>query len=206
MAKKNEKKVSITALDNIISERFLNTTEEKWYDVDIKIQRNLSFTDTLTFVNDVVQSCFQDNDTYMPEVLDFAIRSNIIKRYTNVSLPDNLEHRYSILYNSDLVDFISRYINMRQLQDITDSINRKLSYMCDTNTAAIQKRLNDLVSAFEEMQKKTEDMFKDLTPGDMARLVGAIGDTGLSEEKVVKAYLDQTKPPKTENNKEATAE
>lgn len=199
MAKKSEKKVSISTLDNIIGERFLNTVDEKWYDIEVKMRKNIPFTEVLAFVNDVVNSCFQQKGEYVPEALDFAIKSNIIIRYTNVSLPDNLEHRYEILYNTDLMDFVYNHINMAQVQEIVSSINRKLAYMCETNVAAVQSRLNDLVSSFEEVQKKMEDMFKDLTPDDMVRLVGAIGDAGLSEEKVVKAYLEQTKADDAES-------
>lgn len=192
---KGEKKVSISAVDNIISERFLNVVTEQWYDVEVKMRRSLPFTDVLAFVDDVVQSCFQRNGVYVPEVLDFAIKSNIISKYTNVSMPDNLEHRYAILYNSDLVDFVCQHINMQQLQEMVNSINRKLAYMCDTNTVSVQNRLNDLISAFETMQEKTAAMFSDVTPDDMTRLVGAIGDGALTEEKIVEAYMKHKNTP-----------
>lgn len=192
---KGEKKVSISAVDNIISERFLNVVTEQWYDVEVKMRRSLPFTEVLAFVDDVVQSCFQRNGAYVPEVLDFAIKSNIISKYTNVSMPDNLEHRYAILYNSDLVDFVCQHINMQQLQEMVNSINRKLAYMCDTNTVSVQNRLNDLISAFETMQEKTEAMFGDVTPDDMTRLVGAIGDGALTEEKIVEAYMKHKNTP-----------
>lgn len=192
---KGEKKVSISAVDNIISERFLNVVTEQWYDVAVKMRRSLPFTEVLAFVDDVVQSCFQRNGAYVPEVLDFAIKSNIISKYTNVSMPDNLEHRYAILYNSDLVDFVCQHINMQQLQEMVNSINRKLAYMCDTNTVSVQNRLNDLISAFETMQEKTEAIFSDITPDDMTRLVGAIGDGALTEEKIVEAYMKHKNTP-----------
>lgn len=192
---KGEKKVSISAVDNIIGERFLNVVTEQWYDVEVKMRRSLPFTEVLAFVDDVVQSCFQRNGAYVPEVLDFAIKSNIISKYTNVSMPDNLEHRYAILYNSDLVDFVCQHINMQQLQEMVNSINRKLAYMCDTNTVSVQNRLNDLISAFETMQEKTEAMFGDVTPDDMTRLVGAIGDGALTEEKIVEAYMKHKNTP-----------
>lgn len=192
---KGEKKISISAVDNIIGERFLNVVTEQWYDVEVKMRRSLPFTEVLAFVDDVVQSCFQRNGAYVPEVLDFAIKSNIISKYTNVSMPDNLEHRYAILYNSDLVDFVCQHINMQQLQEMVNSINRKLAYMCDTNTVSVQNRLNDLISAFEAMQEKTEAMFGDVTPDDMTRLVGAIGDGALTEEKIVEAYMKHKNTP-----------
>lgn len=186
---KGEKKVSISVVDNIIGERFLNVVSEQWYDVEVKMRRSIPFTDMLTFVNDVAESCFQSDGVYTPEVLDFAIKSNIVSRYTNVSLPDKLEHRYAILYCSDLVDFVCQHINMQQVQEMVTSINRKLAYMCDTNTVSVQNRLNDLISAFEMMQEKTEAMFSNVTPDDMTRLVGAIGDGALTEEKIVEAYM-----------------
>lgn len=190
---KNEKKVSINAVDTIIDERFVNAVTEQWYGVEVNMKQTLPFMDMMAFVDDVVKSCFQKNGTYVPEVLDFAIKSNIISKYTNVSLPDNLEHRYMILYSSDIVDFVCKSINMPQLQEIVSSINRKLSYMCETNTVAVQNRLNELVSAFEDMQKKTDDIFSGITQDDMARLIGAIGDAGMTEDKVVESYLRQTK-------------
>ena len=192
---KGEKKVSISAVDNIIGECFLNVVTEQWYDVEVKMRRSIPFTEVLAFVDDVVQSCFQRNGAYVPEVLDFAIKSNIISKYTNVSMPDNLEHRYAILYNSDLVDFVCQHINMQQLQEMVNSINRKLAYMCDTNTVSVQNRLNDLISAFETMQEKTEAMFGDVMPDDMTRLVGAIGDGALTEEKIVEAYMKNKNTP-----------
>lgn len=70
---KGEKKVSISAVDNIIGERFLNIVTEQWYDIEVKMRRSLPFTEVLAFVDDVVQSCFQRNGAYVPEVLDFAI-------------------------------------------------------------------------------------------------------------------------------------
>lgn len=192
---KGEKKVSISAVDNIISERFPNIVSEQWYDVEVKIRQTLPFTEMLAFVDDAVQSCFQRNGAYVPEVLDFAIKSNIIGKYTNVSMPDNLEHRYAMLYNTDLVDFVCERINTRQLQEMVTSINRKLSYMCDTNTVAVQNRLNDLISAFETMQEKTEAMFSNVTPDDITRLVGAVGDGTLTEEKIVEAYMKHKSAP-----------
>lgn len=88
---------------------------------------------------------------------------------------------------------------MQQLREITASIDRKISYLCNTNVMNIQKQMMALVSAFEDMQQKTTDMFSNFTPDDLVKIMGAIDDGGLNEEKVVKAYLEQTKPTETES-------
>lgn len=196
---KNEKKVSINSLDKVIKENFTNKASVEWHGLEVAIKHNLSFTEVLEFVNDVVMSCFQDDGDFVPEVMDFAIKSNILSKYANFSLPDKLEHRYEIIYNSDAVDFVCQNINMQQLREITASIDRKISYLCNTNVMNIQKQMMELVSAFEDMQQKTTDMFSNFTPDDLVKIMGAIDDGGLNEEKVVKAYLEQTKSTETES-------
>lgn len=195
---KNEKKISINSLDKIIKENYNNTTTAEWYGVEVTIKKNLAFKDVLEFVNDVVMSCFQDKGGFMPEVVDFAIKSNILSRYANFSLPDKLVHRYEIIYCTDAVEFVRQHINAEQLNEITASINKKISYLCNTNIMNIQKQIMELVSSFETMQKKTTDMFANFTPDDMTKILSAFEDGKFSEEKLVEAYLQKTRSPKTE--------
>lgn len=195
---KNEKKISIGSLDKVIKENFVNKTTAEWRGLEVTLKHNLSFTEVLEFVNDVVMSCFQEKSGFMPEVMDFAIKSNILSKYANFSLPDNLEHRYEIIYNSDAVDFVCQNINIQQLREITASIDRKISHLCNTNVMNIQKQMMELVSAFENMQQKTSDMFANFTPEDLTKIIGAIDEGGLNEEKIVRAYLEQTKPAESE--------
>lgn len=197
MAKSNNK-ISISSLDRVIKESFASTNIAEWHGLDISIKYNLSFTEMLEFVNDVVMSCFQSNGGFMPEVMNFAIRSNILSKYTNLSLPDRLEHRYEIVYNSDVVDFVSEYIDIDQLREITSSIDRKISYLCNANVMNIQKQMTKLLSAFEDVQQKTSDMFANFTPDDLTKIMGALDGGGLNEEKIVRAYLEQTTPAEAE--------
>lgn len=191
---KNEKRVSINKTDTIMKERFGNTTTEQWYDAEVKIKRSISFTEMLTFVSDVVMSCFQQDGGFMPEVLDFAIKSNILTKYANFSMPDNLEHRYEIIYNTDAVDFVCRHINMGQLNEIVASVNRKLDYMCNSNVAAIQRQLNKVVESFEDVQQQTAKLFDGISSEDIAKITDAISSGELSGDKIVEAYLKQTRP------------
>ncbi len=191
---KNEKKVSISSLDRVIKDNFTNKNILEWRGLELTLKHSLSFTEMLEFVNNVVMSCFQDNGGFMPEVMDFAIKNNILSKYANFSLPDKLDHRYEIIYNSDAVDFVCQNINMQQLHEITKSIDRKISYLCDTNVINIQKQMMELVSAFENVQRKTSDMFANFTPEDLTKIMGALDDGGLDGAKIVKSYLEQTKP------------
>lgn len=191
---KNEKKITINSLDKILEENYTNTITAEWHGIEVAIKRTLGFKDMLEFVNDVVMSCFQTDSGFVPEVVDFAIKSNILSRYANYSLPDRLEHRYEIIYCTDAVDFVCKHINNEQLGEITASIHKKISYLCNTNIMNIQKQMTELVSSFETMRQKTADMYANLTPEDMSKVLSAFEDGKLSEEKLVEAYLQKTRP------------
>lgn len=191
---KNEKKVSIASLDKIIKEHFDNVSVSQWYDTEVKIKKSISFTEMMEFVNDVVMSCFQDDGGFVPEVLDFAIKSNILTRYANFSMPDNLEHRYEILYKTDAVDFVCRNINMGQLNEIVASINRKIDYLCNSNVASINRKVTEMVGAIENLQTQTMEVFGGISADDISKIANAVASGELSGDKIVEAYLSQTKP------------
>lgn len=193
----NKKRISIRSLDSIIKEKYDNEVVDTWNDIEVVMKRNLSMTETLEFVNDVVTSCFSDLNGFIPEVMDFAIKSNILSKYANFFLPDNLEHRHEIIYHSDAVFFVCQHINMEQLREITASINKKITYLCNSNIMGIQKQMVDLIGAFEKIQENTANIFSRITPDDMTKIVGAL-EGGFSEDKLVQAYLKQTTPPEAE--------
>ena len=165
---KSEKKISIASLDKVLKEQAVDIATEQWFGNEVKIKHTLSFSEALAFVDDVVSSCFHTTGGYMPELQEFVVKSNILTRYANFNLPDNLEHRYSLLYNTDAVDVVIRHINQKQLDDILESISEKISYLCESNIAAIERQMNEVVSAFTELQKKTEAMFANITPDDFS--------------------------------------
>ena len=74
-----------------------------------------------------------------------------------------------------------------------DSISEKNSYLWESNIAAIERQMTEVVSAFTELQKKTEAMFANITPDDISKLTSAMADGQFSEERLVKAYTNQMK-------------
>lgn len=188
---KSEKRISISVMDKIIKEHFENATTEQWYGIEVQIKKTLSFTEMMEFVNDVVLSCFQEDGGFVPEVMDFAIRSNILSKYANFSLPDKLEHRYEIIYMTDIIDLVCSRINGAQLNEIVASINRKVEFLCDSNALMIKRQVNDLISAFNDLQARTEGMFNGISSDDIAKLANVLSSGELDEGKIVEAYLDK---------------
>lgn len=184
------------SLDEILGGELIATNAVEWRGVEFIIKQTLSIGEMLEFVNDVVTGCFQENGGFLPEVADFAIKLGILNKYTTLELPGELERCYEIVYCTDLVEFVSGYINEEQLGEITASINRKISYLCNTNVMNIRSQIMELLTSFETIQQKTTDMFQDLTPDDMKNVIGALENSRLSEEKLVEAYLNKTRKQK----------
>lgn len=198
---KSIKRVSISSMDKIAKERFPDTITEQWYDVEVIITPHISFTSMLEFVDEVSGSCFQDDGRFVPEAMDFVFRSNILKRYANFNLPDKLEHRYELVYRTDAVDFVCEHIDKSQLQEIASAANRKIDYMCDTNTSAVQKRMDEIALSFEKLLKSFEEMFSGVSHDDVSALIGALAKNGgIDEDKLVAAYLSHRETDSAEGD------
>lgn len=191
---KKSKKISITAFDKIMREE--NTPIEiiEWHGIDVTIRKTLSLKDALTFVDTVSKSCF-DSETgaYMPEVKVFAMKCCILEMYANFSLPANVEHKYDLVYNTDAVDTVLKHINMRQLNELTDAISEKVDNMAQANIENINKQMNDVYNAFNELQNHFGQILSGVNAEDVSKLVQSIAEGKIDENKIVQAYLSQNK-------------
>lgn len=194
MAKKKIKRISINVMDEIM-QGFENYEIIVWKGVEVTITKNLSLKDMMAFVDSVVKSCFdQTTGAYMPEIKDFAIRSNIMERYANFTLPSNVERQYDVVVRSGAVEEITQHINHKQFNEILEAIDAKLQNAADANVQTVFRQFNDVVTAFDGLQDKVAALFDGVDPADIGRLMGAISEGGISEEKVVQAYIaEQTK-------------
>lgn len=96
-------------------------------------------------------------------------------------------------YSSDAVDAVCSAIDTTQLQEIVNAINSKVRFLCDSKANLIQERINKVLDDMEEMRDATKDIFGGLSKDDLNALMGAITDHGLSEQKIVEAYMEQKK-------------
>lgn len=191
---KKSKKISITAFDKIMREE--NTPIEiiEWHGIDVTIRKTLSLKDALIFVDTVSKSCF-DSETgeYTPEVKVFAMKCCILEMYANFSLPANVEHKYDLVYNTDAVDTVLKHINMRQLNELTDAISEKVDNMARANIENINKQMNDVYNAFDELQNHFGQILSGVNAEDVSKLVQSIAEGKIDEDKIVQAYLSQNK-------------
>lgn len=193
MAKKKTQKISVNAMDEIMK-RFNTVETVEWNGLQVVIKKNLSLEEMMTFANSVVKSCFdQASGAYMPEVKDFAIRANVLDMYTNFTLPKDLGKQYDMVIQSGAVEMVLNYINYAQFNELVKAIDSKLQNTADANIQAFITKLDNVTTAFSDMQTEMEKMFSGVDTEDIGKLVGAIANGDNTEEGIVKSYLELVK-------------
>lgn len=200
MAKNLNKKVSISFMDKVLK-AYDNTVTKQWFDMDVQIRRVIPLADAIEMVDEVTSCCFLDDGSYHPEMKDFVLRCNVLTRYANFALPENLDHKYELAYGTGAFDFVTECISQDQYSSIVDAIDEKLAYLCDTNVAGIEQKMYDAVEAFDQLQDKLAELFNGVTAEDMAKVASAVVDGKFSEERLVQAYAQQMKRESDESGK-----
>jgi len=193
MAKKKTQKISVNTMDEIMK-GCQNTEVVEWNGLQVVIKKTLTLEEMLCFANSVVKSCFDQGDgSYLPEVKDFAIRSNIMERYANFALPSNLDKQYDMVIRSGAVEMIMNYINFSQFSELMKAIDAKIQNTADAHIQTFIKKLDEVTDAFSHMQGEIEKMYSGVDTEDISKLVGAISDGKATEENIVKSYLELVK-------------
>lgn len=188
-----QKKISITTFDNVMKATYSPAETINWHGEEVIIKRNLSLRDVLTFVDGVTKACFtEETGAYIPEVKDFIIKCYVLEMYANFTLPQNLEHKYELVYCTDAVSIVLQHINSEQFAEVLNAINDKIDNIAQSNIEAINKRMNEVYAAFANLQSQLEGMFSGFNPEDIPNLINALSNGALSEERLVQAYMNAT--------------
>lgn len=188
--KKKSNRISVNSLEKVIKEKYKATTMVEWEGLEIEVKKNLSFSDMMSFVKDVVEACFTSNDTYLPEVKEFAVKASVIEYYTNVALPQSPQKSYDIINCTDLLNVITPNINAQQLTEMYVAIDKRLDYLSKTQIEAINKRMDELLERFEELESTLSNTFNGIEKDKMIGLIDAISNGAFDEKKLMNAYYE----------------
>lgn len=188
------KKISANAFERVMKDTYTPTEILDWHGIEITIKKNLSLIEMMEFVDGVVKSCFtKDTNTYVPEIKEFAIKVCVLEKYANFTMPSNAEKQYALIYGTDAVQRVLDHINPQQYNEICDAITKKIDNLAQANIEAVNKQMNELYSAFDNLQSQLSGLFDGINNNDLRAVAGALVDGGLDEEKLVKAYINQKK-------------
>lgn len=188
MAKK--KRVSVNAFEKHVVVDYEYKPYE-WEEMEIMVKPRLDFLEMMTFVDVVVKGCFRsDDNSFLPEVKDFVIKSYIVEMYSNVSLPQNVNKKYDLLYACDIVDFILDIIDKSQFEEMMKGIDQKIKHMVAMDVNTITTQMNQLLSSLSGVESKASQLFSGISKEDIDTILKAIGNGKIDESKIMEAYLE----------------
>ena len=186
-------KLSISKIDDAMkSIDTYSVMSKDWFGHELKIKKCLRYAEMKSFVDNVVSACITSDGDYTPENKDPAIRECVLTMYCNITLPNDISHKYDILYGSGLFETILGDINNDQFRQIVKAIDKKIDDAEEKNVQHVYAELNQVVNSMKSLTEEFGNLFKGITSDDIKNIIGAISNSKLDEEKLVKAYMEHS--------------
>lgn len=187
----SENKISIEEFKKVVAEDFEPVVDVDWRGLTLHIKKCLSLEEMMTFVSNVVSSCFAENtNEYLPEIKDFSTRCCILENYAGFILPKSLGEKYEMVYNSDIVSFVVQYVEHMQFNAMLAAIDHKIEHQAQNNIEALNKQMNEVVAGLSALEKNLSSIFGGVDNETITKIAGAIADGSFDESKLVKAFTE----------------
>lgn len=178
--------------DETIANNSESVTEVKWQGITLIVKKRLSLDEMMTFVSDVVLSCFAtDTNEYLPEIKDFSIRCSILESYAGFVLPESLSDKYETVYSSDIVSTIIHCVDQGQFNAMLEAIDNKIDYKSQSNIEALNKRMNEVIDGLSTLEHNLSSIFSDIDSDTISKLASAIIDGNFDKNRLVKAFSEE---------------
>lgn len=188
---KKASRISINKLESTIQANVTVVPMVDYPEIEITIRRILPLQEVLQFVEDVVSSCI-DSDTgrYIPEIQPFVIRSSVLTRYANFTLPKDPEKQYDLIYNTGAYQQVMRNIDRMQYDEILYAINERIRHETAMAESAMAGQLAELTSKIDTFINNAEGMFGSVSNEDMSALIKNLAKVDrVDEGKLVDAVF-----------------
>lgn len=186
-------RVSVAKFEKAVNKDTVITVPlENVENVNIEITKSISLQDMIEFVENVAESCVDmESGEYTPQVRDFAIKRELLTKYANFTMPNNIEKQYEFIYGSDVVDTVVKNINQLQFQEIISSIDRKIKFMLDCVTSISAANTVKLIDKLDSIAEQNTAMFDSLQNEDIVNVFSSINAiANMDEEKLAKAVKE----------------
>lgn len=181
-------KVGYDIIKNSVKE-FNDTVKIRWNKLPITVKRHLKLDEAAVFVASVVDACFPNDNTYVPENKDPAVRGAVIVLYTNIEPPEDDFEKYDLLYKFGLLDEVYEIIDKTQFEALLDAIDENIMYRIKTNINGFEKKMEDFERSVSDVTEQLKEAFDGISGEEMANIVKLISENGIDEEKLMNAYL-----------------
>lgn len=110
------KRLSVTDMQRVAGVSFKQNRTISWHGNNLVIRQFLPLCEYLQMINSIVNDCCNPEGAIAIEIIDFAIRTNVISNYALVELPDDSAALFEVIYATDLYDTVCKYANKAQIE------------------------------------------------------------------------------------------
>lgn len=203
----NANKKNIVELLKKCTPVYPSTVNKEWNGVGIEIKPVLTPTEMSRFITEVILYCLAgENQSFVPEYKDIAIRMCVVKYYTDLSVPEAVDDEYiTLLYRHDIVDTVLAEISGEQFDVMVDSINKKLDYILKRTGTYTESKLSEFIEIVTELIEGFAGKFGDIDSGKLMELANAVSNNKIDEGKIVAAIMKERKKGSRGRNKQSVA-
>ena len=190
---------------------FCYELDGKKYEYHVK--DDVAFADLIGAIECGFTMCFADDDSYRPELFEFAKEYVILSTLTDIEMPDSVNDAYKIIRAIDGVcsvdaDFIldgmmekARFYEKMFVASVADISTRRIADAIDTFVSKSVDIMHSLKSIVDDLG----DQMKDGDLGDVHQLLNALTEMKqMSPEDMVSGMLAYNKSQKNIHTKKKT--
>ena len=187
--------ITIEAINNVLVKESSEETKLDFYGNELIIKHQLTFEETVSFVNEVVEACFtSEENEYIGEVKDFLFKANTIAYYTNIDLPSDIPERYEMVYKlyavRDFKDAVFGNIDLEQYHSINAAIDEKIDAKNYMNELLFMNKITKVMTSLEMLISNMSTALGDIKDEDVAAIINVLKNIDINDEKIVGAVLD----------------
>lgn len=178
-----------------------------WNDMNVEVKRCLNLEEMMEFTDTVVGSCFSSiNGAYRPEVKDLVIRTCILEIYANFDPDASTLEKYDLVYQTDIIPEVMKYINQAQFNAIMMAIDSKIDERINLNNAKFEAERLDMVTRITDLLEMIEATFSGVDNETVKNIAGAIAETRIDTDKFIEKVVEEnTKARNSEQSAEVPA-
>lgn len=194
-------KAKKSVMVQIPSSAIKNEVTIEWGGYEICVTRTITLPKMLEFVANAAESCFGDDGSFIPEIMDFAVKSNIISMYTNIKLPKDLKKQYELLYMTNLCEEVVKQINNQQITEILNSVASKVKYNADSRVNQAHAEIRKIAEGFAETKERLDILTGFFSDADIREVVEKFAN--MDEKAFVREYAATLQHNKIDTAEEA---
>lgn len=165
------KKLSISKLDKLLKAKQSESVIPINYEIagdetiELPVKRYIDLSDTLGFVNGVVNSVFPVSDdgttTYVPEILDYSKAMHYIEYFCpSLKLDLGASRVYSMLFGSQIMRDIYKQISPAQYNSLEDAIDSAIAHKLAMIQSGERAQIADATDKIEQAAQALETLTK----------------------------------------------